>query len=870
MSADAETPGRVAPAVLQPLVAAKTSRPRTIRGGVARQRLHDLLDAALGKPVTLICAGAGWGKTTGVSGWAQERGLPVAWLSVDRHDNDPQVFWSYLLAALRVAGAVPAGNPLADLVAVPADPRERGRLFAAGLARLPAGTVLVVDDLQEIDDADVLGELTDLLRHPPAPLRLLLIGRAEPPLRLHRLRAAGQLAEIRAEHLAFAPDEAAEIVGRHGLALSAEEMATLVDRTEGWATGLQLAATFLAGHDGTRTITDFTGDVRGVDDYLTEEVLADRTRRQRRFLLQTSICENVCAGLADAITQRTDGQRILEELEHDNDFVVRLGAKPLWFRYHQLLRDVLGHRLRLESPAVVPDLHRRAARWHAANNSVLEALAHAVSARDWAYVGRLVTTQAAPLMVSAHRPALVRILRGVPAERLTATPELMICAALLLFHAGDYDGIPARLYAARELLRDRPAGTREPVEIMSRTLQLSADRAAGDMPALLAGANRLVDLLGSARTVPVPAIAQHRAIALNNRGVALLWLDRTGEAERELWAGSYAARVAGVELAEINATGHLALLKVMSGSVREAATLAGGAVELAESRGWRYALQTVAAYFALALVRLERHDLDGAGQALREGLRGHHSDPEAAQWLVAVGVQARLAAARGDVAAARKFFDDARRDRHPRIRVPALDRWLARTEAAVDQAAGADPGGSEPLPLARAAFAKGDLRRAQSLLAEVTTAERDTVGRIESGILAALLADARGQPVHAADLLADAVTLAAGEDIRRPFLIPADPRLDALLQRARLLTPLVADFVGTLRPVRGEQPVESLSERETEVLRYLATMLTAAEIAADLGVSVNTVKAHMRSVYRKLGASRRTEAVTLARDSGLL
>ncbi|GAA4588481.1 LuxR family maltose regulon positive regulatory protein [Actinoplanes octamycinicus] len=870
MSADAGTPDRVAPAVLQPLVAAKTSRPRTIRAGVARRRLHELLDAAAGRPVTLVCAGAGWGKTTGVSGWAQERDRPVAWLSVDRHDNDPQVFWAYLLAALRVAGAVPAGNPLADLTSVPADPRERGRLFAAGLARLSADTVLVVDDIQEIDDADVLHELADLLRHPPPPLRLLLVGRTEPPLRLHRLRAAGQLAEIRAEHLAFGHDEAAEIVGRHGLALSAEEMSALVARTEGWATGLQLAATFLAGHGGTRTITDFAGDVRGVDDYLTEEVLADRTRRQRRFLLQTSICENVCAGLADAITQRTDGQRILEELEHDNDFVVRLGAKPLWFRYHQLLRDVLGHRLRVETPGVLPDLHRRAARWHAANNSVLEALAHAVSARDWAFVGRLVTAQAAPLMVSAHRPALVKILRRVPAERLTSTPELLICAALLLFHAGDYDAIPARLFAARELLHGRPDAVREPVEIMARTLQLAADRAAGDMPALLAGANRLLDLVAQARTVPVPAVAQNRAIALGARGVALLWSGRTGEAERELWAGANAARAAGVELPEVNATGHLALLKVMSGAVHEAAALAGGAVDLAEQRGWRYALQTVPAYFALALVRLERHDLDGARQALQDGLRGHHSDPEVSQRLVSLGVQARLAIARGNVGAARRALDEARQDRHPRLRVRALERWLARTEAAVEFAAGADPGDAEPLLAARAAYLKGDVRQAQRLLGEVTVAERDTVGRVEAGILAALLADARGQSVRAADLLADAVTRAAEEGIRRPFLIPADPRLDGLLQRMRLLAPLVADFVGELRPARAEQPAESLSERETEVLRYLATMLTAAEIAADLGVSVNTVKAHMRAVYRKLGASRRTEAVTLAQNSGLL
>jgi LuxR family maltose regulon positive regulatory protein len=881
MSADPGTPERLAPAVLMPLVAAKTSRPRMMRAGIARSRLYDLLDAATGHPVTLICAGAGWGKTTGVSGWAQERATPVAWLSVDRHDNDPQVFWSYLLAALRVAGAVAGDNPLAGLGSMPSDTSERSRLLAAGLAQLPPGTVLVVDDIQEIDDIDVLRELTELLRRPPEPLRLILIGRAEPPLRLHRLRAAGQLAEIRAEHLAFGHEEAAEIAGRHGLSLSAEETSNLVKRTEGWATGLQLAAAFLAGPGGdNRAIADFAGDLRDVDAYLTVEVLADRTRRQRRFLVQTSICENICAGLADAITQRTDGQRILEELEHDNDFVVRLGAKPLWFRYHQLLRDVLGHRLQLEDPAVVPGLHRRAARWHAANNSVLEALAHAVAGQDWTYVGRLVTSQAAPLMVSAHRPALVKILRRVPADRLDSTPELLICSALLLFHIGDYSGIPARLDAARAQAHTRPAGDREPIEIIAHTLRVVVERMVGDMPALLSCTDRLSGLLAEASSVPVPAIAQNRAIALNNRGLALLWLGRTEEAERELWAGSNAARAAGVELAEINATGHLALLQVMAGAVHEAGTLAAGAVDLAERRGWRYMAQTVAGHLALALVRVERHDLDGARQALREGLRAYHSDPEAAQRLVSLIVQARLASAHGDAGAARKLLDEARHGRDPRMVTPALDRWLAGTESVVDLAAGKpdrvgqrhrdQPGTVEQLLVARAAYAMGDFRRSRELLAEVSIPERATVSRVEAGILAALLADARGQSVGAADQLAAAVTAAAGEGLRRPFVTATDPRLEALLHRVQLLNPLVADFVGELRPQQGEQPIDSLSERETEILRYLATMLTAAEIAADLNLSVNTVKAHMRAVYRKLGASRRTEAVTLARRSNLL
>jgi LuxR family maltose regulon positive regulatory protein len=290
---------------------------------------------------------------------------------------------------------------------------------------------------------------------------------------------------------------------------------------------------------------------------------------------------------------------------------------------------------------------------------VLEALTHAAEARDWAYVGRLVVAEAGPLMVSARRPALVKILHGVPADRLGSTAELMICAALLLFQTGDYEAIPARLDAARARTAGRPAAEREPVEILSHTLRLAADRVAGDMPAVVEGTGRLLDLLTTANSTAVPAIAQNRAIALNNRGLAFLWLGQADEAERHLWAASSAARAAGVELTEINATGHLALLQAMRGSVHEAGRLAAGAVDLADRRGWRYALQTVAAHLALALVRLAGQDLDGAERAARDGVRAHLGDPEAAQRLIVLGVRARLATARGAFLPARDLFGEA-------------------------------------------------------------------------------------------------------------------------------------------------------------------------------------------------------------------
>jgi LuxR family maltose regulon positive regulatory protein len=881
------------PAALLPLHVAKTARPQMVRGRVERRRLFDLLDRATRNPVTVVRAGAGWGKTVLVSAWAQTRANSVAWLSLDRHHNDPQVFWSYIVAALRHAGALTPDNPLAEMGSIPRNEQERCLRMANGLGRLPDQTVLVIDDFHEIDDPQVLGEVSDLLRHPPPPLRLILISRTEPALALHRLRTADQLSEMSSDDLAFTADEVAALFRRHGLTLSPDDVATLLDRTDGWAVGLHLGAGFLTGNGGARSVADFAGDTRGVDMYLTDEVLARHPTRERRFLLETSICEQVCADLANAITKDTDGQWMLEGLEHDNDFVVRLGPKPLWFRYHHLLRDVLRHRLDLETPTAVPKLHRRAARWYARHNSVIEALTHAVRARDWAYVGRLVIGQAAPLILSAHRAALVKILHQVPREQLTTTPELMVCAALLLFYAGDYDAIPARVSHVRELLREQPVASRDRADVLLMALQVAADRAVGDMPAVVAVETEQLALLARSPFHDRATLTQLRAIALNSKGLALLWTGHVDAAARELRAAVVAARTAGVELAEMNATGHLALLEMLYGSVSNAAQLASTARNLAERRGWLYTVQSVAAHFAHALVLLERNDLTAAERALRQGQRAHDTEPEAAQRLVLLGVRARLALARGEPARARSFLDEARRERGPRLHVPALDRWLALLDAEVDLATDQPElarqrlahlptdqttGSAHRVILARAALARRDPRRAEELLSAGPTTMPETIATVETGIVAALIADTRGYTTRAVDLLADAVRLAAREGIRRPFVTMSGSRLAELLDRLRLLAPDHAPFVaGIIADIRAAShspaptaTVEGLSEREADVLRYLPTMMTLAEIATELGVSVNTVKAHTRSIYRKLGAGRRSEAVTHARDTGIL
>jgi LuxR family maltose regulon positive regulatory protein len=392
----------------------------------------------------------------------------------------------------------------------------------------------------------------------------------------------------------------------------------------------------------------------------------------------------------------------------------------------------------------------------------------------------------------------------------------------------------------------------------------------------------------------LPSTLQYRAVALNNKGVGLLWTGRTADAGRYLWIASSAARAADLDLVEINAHGHLALLEVMCGSVREAERLVRLARDLAERRGWLNTPQAVAAHLAAALVELERNRPVPAERALQLGLRANRGDPEAAQWKLSLGIQARLAMMQHSLPNARAFLDEAHSKRYPNARLPALDRWLLAAESEADllsdradlvqQRYGApERRGKLSLPernlLARAALAIRDPSGARTaLFTEHGSVMSETVATVEARILTALVAEATGQGLQATQALGQAIALAAREGVRRPFFTLAGGRLDALIARQRLTAGEHTAFAADLQALTsaageaGESPFRAvaLSDRETEVLGYLPTMLTAAEIGEELGVSVNTVKAHMRAIYRKLGAPRRRQAVVRAREHGFL
>jgi LuxR family transcriptional regulator, maltose regulon positive regulatory protein len=346
-------------------------------------------------PLTLVCAPAGFGKTALLADWARRGRRPVGWLSLDEADNDPARFWRHVVAALE--GVRPGvAERVAPLLGPPAPSSFEGLVTALinELAAQPDEVVVVLDDYHLVEAQPVHVSLGFLLEHLPPGLQLVVASRADPPLPLARLRAGGQLAELRAADLRFTPEEAAELlrgaVGT-GVSLPDTAVAALAARTEGWAAGLQLAALSLRGRDDPdEFVAAFSGSHRYVLDYLTEEVLDRQPEQVRAFLLETSVLERLCGPLCQAVTGRADSQRLLERVERANLFMVPLDEVRGWWRYHQLFADLLRARLRQERPERVPQLHRVAAAWYEQHGLADDAVRHALAAGDAAWAARLV------------------------------------------------------------------------------------------------------------------------------------------------------------------------------------------------------------------------------------------------------------------------------------------------------------------------------------------------------------------------------------------------------------------------------------------------------------------------------------------------
>jgi LuxR family maltose regulon positive regulatory protein len=878
------------------LLASKLTPPPESLRQVTRPRLFELLDAGTQHLLTLVSAPAGAGKTTLLASWSSSRQPPgpLAWVSLDTGDNEPAGFWAYTLAALCQSGAVPGDSILRALAPRAESADSFLSQLVSGLRELPTPVVLVLDDLHDITDATVFSGLEFLLRHAPPQLRLVLATRADPPVSLQRLLVSGQLTQVRAADLAFTVAEVAELLAAcdDQPRLSDDDLALLQARTEGWAAGLRLAAMSLEGQpDPHKFVTEFAGDDKSIADFLTGEVLDRQPEEMRSFLLRTCIVDELNGDLADALTGGHGGESMLARLERANGFVTAVGSRRSSYRYHRLFAELLRYELRCEEPDQVFTLHRRAAGWYAERGLPLQATQQALMAEDWRYAADLIAEHGPSLILRGDAATLHELVGRLPVNLVHSDPELALLGAADRIVRGDADAAAHLLAASRrtEQLGDERRGR---FGLLLAILNTALAWQVGDLDQVLVAGEEA--LLLHSRTGTGGYDDDARAVTLSLVGAAALWAGHLDGAELHLREGLAVAVRAGLIAQQLACLSQLALVHAMRAEVDEAFRWGTKAVELAAESSLSSSMEAAGGHLALAWVHYYRDDL---GEASR------HADQAAASGVgwqpMTLGVailRARLQRARGDNAGSLDTVAGVRRDLASWRPPLQLWRWLLLTEAELRASAGhaqsasairqsldedGPLSGGEALVLARLHLAEGDPAGAAGTLAACLDGSASggfLMVAAEAWLLDALASDALGDHDRTARSLERALGLAEHGGLSRSFLDAGAPAR-SLLARYRQRVPTSWSYLDELLHASADAAhvtvvaprlIEHLTEREHTVLRYLPSLMTYEEIAADLYVSLNTVKTHAYGIFRKLGVTGRRQAVRSARELHLL
>jgi LuxR family maltose regulon positive regulatory protein len=864
---------------------------------IARPGVDRLLDQAPDRRVTVIAAGPGWGKTTLVARWLASARLPddlaVAWLTIEPGLNGAASFWDGALRSIRASGAVPAGHPLSALSPGDGVTDEVLRLLHQGFATLPGRALLVLDDFHLIDDPEVLDHLFEVIsRHPR--LSVMLLTRVQPLLPLHRLRLTGDLLELTSADLAFDAVEVADVARALGVDLTAQDTTAVLERTQGWPAGVRLATLYLSRTGSSGGIGAFTGTERSVAEYLLAEVLEHNTPANRDFLVRTSVTGRISADLAEAIAPGHNAQAVLETLVGRNEFVTALGADRVWFRYHPLLRDLLEHTLRRDHPDAHRDAHRAAATWLGTHGEPISGLGHATAAGDWALFTEIFTTAAGPSLVGSQRAGLegrlIEASLGLP-----ETAESELCRAGLDLLGGRLEAVQIRVDRARAQLgrsaTPPPAATVTILELLTS----AAARHRGDAQAVIRASRAALAALDGHS--PFPAAAGYRAIALTNLGIGLLWSGDATAAQAALTPVIDQGDPGDVDIVILSCRANMACCDLILTRLDAAGRTADETLADAADHGWSALLQARPAHLASAWVRLLRGDTEGAGLAVARGLAATLGGSEPAPITALHLAEALVAVSRNRPRAAVLASTLAQQSAQTWAPPPFLADLLIHMVADVALLTGdhepliaalakeADPGSpTRAASRARLHLATGDLPAARDEATAVTagrefTTIADLVSLIDAWLVTALAADLSGQALDAATALRHAVEIAGPHNLVRPFLVTGSPRTPVLLRRLAdgqiHRDPFLVDLVdrtSTREPATPEPaPLrEALTGRELAMLAELPTMKSNAEIAAEYYVSVNTVKAHLKGLYRKLDVDSRRAAVHRARDLGLL
>ena len=669
-----------------PLIETKLRPPDRRAGFVPRPDLVARLEAEVAAHrLTVVGAAAGWGKTTLLVNWLAAQEEPSAWLALDDSDNDPARFWRYVSEALGRAGIALDAQAVGALSGADAT-REVGltQLINA-LAGADGRAVLALDDLHVIDEPSIVDSLAFLVPRLPDSLRLVVTTRTDPPIGLARLRARGDLGEVRADDLRFTGAEAARLLGDAiGADLTADEVERLRARTEGWAAGLYLAGLSLRGRlDAAAFITDFAGDDRLVVDYLAAEVLEGQPRERRDFLLRTSILPRLTGPLCDAVTGREGSAAVLTELERSNLFLVPLDRRREWFRYHHLFGELLRHELTLEAPGEVAELHRRASRWFESAGDMDEAIHHAAASGDLDRAADLIAASWAGYERSGWTATTQRWLALLPADRVRSDPRLCLAEALIGINLGRADAAAPWLDAA-ERAAARPGAPGDPAAV-------AADVASGrSLVALLAGdAPTAVAVGREAIRLSEDAPPWSRAVACLALGIALHAVNERDAAYPYL--EETAALADAAQAPAVVALSHLADADLDRDDVALAERRARQAIDLASQERHAEYPHAAGAHGGLARARSRQGDHDAAREfadrAVNLARRGH-SAPETAH---AILVRAMVLVAAGDPDAARADLDEARAMLEGAVGARNLLRMVAVVEEQLGAAA-APPG----------------------------------------------------------------------------------------------------------------------------------------------------------------------------------
>ncbi|WP_395728026.1 tetratricopeptide repeat protein [Nakamurella sp.] len=910
------------------LVATKLYVPRLRRNSVARPRLSARLDRGSETRLTLISAPAGFGKTTLLTAWlagVDRENRSVAWLSLDQNDSRPGPFWTYLITALQTAVPGVGAGVLPLLQSTPPPIQTVLAAVLNELSAVPVDVDLVLDDYHLVDGPDIGAGMTFLLDHLPPQIHLVISSRADPALPLARLRARGELVEVRAADLRFTPDEAATYLNDvTGLDLAPADIAALEGRTEGWIAALQLAALSMQGRkDVGDFIAGFAGDDRYIVDYLVEEVLQRQTAQVRTFLLRTSLLDRLSGPLCDAVTGEPGGKATLEALDRANLFLIPLDDNRHWYRYHHLFADMLRAHLLDERPDEVDELHRRASRWYDRDGQPAPAVRHALAAGDVERAADLVEL-AGPELRRTRQEATIRAwLDVIPDEVVRARPVLAIGLIGALMAGNEFDGVEERLSDVERRLaasdHDDPGGSAGDMIVVD-------EKELSRLPGVIAMSRAGLAMVRG----DLPGTIRHARLAMG-RAPADDHVTRAGAAALSglaFWAGGdleAAARAYADAVDGLQRAGHIADvlgcsiaiadIRITQGRLTDALRTYEHALQLASDEPGPVLRGTADMYVGLSQIACERGDLAAATEHLRRSQElGEHIGLPQNPYRRRVAM-ARIRQSQGDLAGALTLLDEAQRvyvgDFSPNVRpvealrarvlaaqgnVPKAMEWAREQGLQVDDKL-SYVREFEHITLARILLAQGATSGDRGSLGPVTRlldnllSAADAGGRtgsaIEILVLQALTRHADGDTAGALTALDRALTLAEPEGYVQVFVGEGAPMASLLTVVAarrtasdhvrRLLDAFTRDGATAPAPSpvermdrRGPGLVESLSDRELDVLRLLATDLDGPAIARRLFVSVNTMRTHTKSIYAKLGVNSRRAAVRRAEELDLL